>query len=730
MTASRVNGRLKDARVNWKKLATLGLVSAFVLSVVSSGYNLDQAWRADPPPPYEAENHASTDEHSGFVHDALRAALSSGAIACASRRELHCVMPLGVAEQKASGKLRLIFDARYVNDFLAEWKFKMETLQKEGRHIFAGMRFGSILDISSAFHHVQMHHGSWRYLGFKFRGQYYHWRSLPFGLKTAPVVFSKVVQPIVGLWRRRGYRVLQYLDDFPNAAWDKASAKAQVQAMLEDMENYGFLVRAEKCLGVEDPLSTFGALGFIIDLEAQEFRVDMSKLRAVAEIARSLLSDKTGRVLVRRIASIVGLIVSMTLAIGAAARIRTRAMLRNLQERLRVGEDPRDKSAWRRHVTLLPAARVELHWWAENALSFGNKGMPIASLHPTFVCDALLASDASATGFGGWMTVGCEETMRNAVVANLMKRAAPGVCVREVVRAAQNGIEVAGAFTKEQAAKSSSWRELYGAAELLETLGPVLEGSRVHMRLDSQVATGALGGDVPESAERYDWEKGLSRGGSRVEELQDLVVRICDACVQYRILLHAMWVPREKNVWADRISHYMEHDQHDYTLKLEFVESIERAWGIVHEVDRFAGEGNCRVRSGRFNSRFGSNADGWEWADALTQDWGNGCINWMHPPYLLIDRVLDHAQRCRAKGTLIVPDWPTRSFWPRLFRERGAGVAGQRGLAIGVPGSPAVKKVLWLGPASALLYYPSKGSEFAERHLPRGNLLAVYVDFS
>jgi hypothetical protein len=729
MTASRVNGRLKDARPNWARLAKMGLVSAFVLAVVSSGYDMERAWRAGPPPPCEMDNHASTDAHGSFVSDALQAALSSGAIACSSRQDLHCVLPLGVAEQKSTGKLRLIFDARFVNEFLAEWKFKMETLQKEGRHIFAGMRFGSILDISSAFHHIQMHHGSWKYLGFKFRGQYYHWRSLPFGLKTAPVVFSKVVQPIVGLWRRRGFRVLQYLDDFPGAAEDKASAKAQVTAMMEDMETYGFLVKAEKCLGVEEPLASFGALGFIIDLVSQEFRVDGAKLRAVAEIARSILADTTGRVLVKRVASIVGLIISMTLAIGAAARIRTRAMLRNLQERLRAGDDPCDKHTWKRHVRVLPAAREELQWWAEHAMDFENRGMPIASLHSTFVGDALLASDASATGFGGWMTVGCEETMRNSVVRNLLAKAPEGVRVHEVVRAARKGIEVAGAFTAWQAAKSSSWRELFGAARLLEALGPLLEGSRVHLRLDSQVATGALGGSVPEKAERDEWQKGLSRGGSRVEELQELVLEICDVCTRFRILLHAMWVPREHNMWADEISHYMEHDQHDYTLKHELVEAIERAWGIVHEVDRFASEENCRVRSGRFNSRFGTSAKGWEWADALTIDWGSGCINWIHPPYLLIDRVLDHAQQCRAKGTLIVPDWPTRSFWPRLFREKVAG-GFERGQAIGMPCRPEVKRVMWLGPASALLYYPSKGSDFAERHMPRGNLLAVQVDFS
>ena len=39
--------------MNWNlaRLAKMGLVSAFVLSVASSGDNMEKAWRAGPPPP-------------------------------------------------------------------------------------------------------------------------------------------------------------------------------------------------------------------------------------------------------------------------------------------------------------------------------------------------------------------------------------------------------------------------------------------------------------------------------------------------------------------------------------------------------------------------------------------------------------------------------------------------------------------------------------------------------
>lgn len=52
----------------------------------------------------------------------------------------------------------------------------------------------------------------------------------------------------------------------------------------------------------------------------------------------------------------------------------------------------------------------------------------------------------------------------------------------------------------------------------------------MYLKLDSQVATRALGGDVPSVAERFGGdpeEGGLAQGGSKTEKLQELVLLIC-----------------------------------------------------------------------------------------------------------------------------------------------------------------------------------------------------------
>ena len=44
----------------------------------------------------------------------------------------------------------------------------------------------------------------------------------------------------------------------------------------------------------------------------------------------------------------------------------------------------------------------------------------------------------------------------------------------------------------------------------------------------------------------------------------------------------------------------------------------------------------------------------------FTQDWGKECNNFVCPPPHLISAVLYHMKSCKAKGTLVVPEWNPR----------------------------------------------------------------------
>ena len=52
--------------------------------------------------------------------------------------------------------------------------------------------------------------------------------------------------------------------------------------------------------------------------------------------------------------------------------------------------------------------------------------------------------------------------------------------------------------------------------------------------------------------------------------------------------------------------------------------------------------------------------------DCFTQDWGKECNNFVCPPPHLISAVLYHMKSCKAKGTLVVPEWKSAPFRPLL----------------------------------------------------------------
>ena len=77
-------------------------------------------------------------------------------------------------------------------------------------------------------------------------------------------------------------------------------------------------------------------------------------------------------------------------------------------------------------------------------------------------------------------------------------------------------------------------------------------------------------------------------------------------------------------------------------------------------------------------------------------------------------------QGCKAKGTLIVPEWKTAPFWPLLYN----------------PAHPDFVKDYFYLPKSHDVFCPSYGSDLFSKKksafsgTPKFNVLALKVDFS
>lgn len=150
--------------------------------------------------------------------------------------------------------------------------------------------------------------------------------------------------------------------------------------------------------------------------------------------------------------------------------------------------------------------------------------------------------------------------------------------------------------------------------------------------------------------------------GSNKLELQDLALSIFDLCSQNNIDLKVIWIPREINVAADKLSKYVDID--DWQLSPSFFAFLNNQWGPF-SIDRFADNENTKVE--RFNSRYACPNS--EACNAFSQNWENE-NNLFVPPISEITKVIKRLKDGHVRGVLVLPFWESSSFWPLIVKQK------------------------------------------------------------
>ena len=102
-------------------------------------------------------------------------------------------------------------------------------------------------DLKSAYHHIDICEEHRKFLAFKWPSsdgimKFYEFKVLPFGLTSAPYVFTKVVRQLVKYWRGRGYLILMYLDDSIGGDMSVERARILSDSVRQDLASSGFTV--------------------------------------------------------------------------------------------------------------------------------------------------------------------------------------------------------------------------------------------------------------------------------------------------------------------------------------------------------------------------------------------------------------------------------------------------------------------------------------------------------
>ena len=181
----------------------------------------------------------------------------------------------------------------------------METPESIRTSLIPGEWVSSI-DLSDAYLHIPIHPNSRKYRRFCHRSQVFQFTSLPFGLATAPQVFTMIVKEVKLMALSRGLRLHQYLDDWLIRSQSQEEAQVNTQAVVDLTQSLGWIINQEK--SELKPTQVFSFVGYEYHLDSVLVKPTQERWHKLQDL---ILRLKSKHVLtVRYLMSLIGLLAS------------------------------------------------------------------------------------------------------------------------------------------------------------------------------------------------------------------------------------------------------------------------------------------------------------------------------------------------------------------------------------------------------------------------------------
>ena len=285
---------------------------------------------------------------------------------------------------KKNGKRRPVINLRWVNGHLPKMHFKMTTIKDVKAAITSGCWMTSI-DLTDCFWGVPLSKQDQRYVSFRWRGQNYSFRVLPFGLSLSPLYITKLYRNLVQRLGAEGHRVLMYIDDILVLGDTKQQCEETTSRVLSYLKELGAVVNEPKsCLS---PSQQAEYLGFTLDSKNMRISTPKKKLVNMAKALRSTINKSN--ISARQLSSVLGKINSLADAM-LSARVHTSGLQELKTSILR-------NKGWDEAAPMTKAALQDLQWWKVHLVDLNG-----ADLIPPSA-DVCMATDASGFGWGAWM---------------------------------------------------------------------------------------------------------------------------------------------------------------------------------------------------------------------------------------------------------------------------------------------------------------------------------------
>ena len=372
-----------------------GLRSGFRTGFIPSSTSLSSS----------TNNMLSATQHPEVVDQYLETECSLGRVAgpfsALPLPNLH-ISRFGVIPKKSSpGKWRLILDlsspsGASVNDGIPSDPYRLQYISVDDAiNIIMRLGRGALLakiDVASAYRLIPIHPDERYLLGMRWRGNYFIDLTLPFGLRSAPFIFTQLADALqwIGLTSYHIPHLLHYLDDFLTVGPpDSPSCQQSLDSLISLCARLGVPLSTHKVAG---PSTSLEFLGIELDSLNLEARLPADKLSRLKTLLEEWIEKKSCTK--RELLSLIGL-----LQHAAKVVVPGRTFVRRLINLSTIARE------LHHHIRLSRASRQDLLWWREFLVSWHGRSF-FLSPHWAPLPDFQLTTDAAGSlGCGGVLGV-------------------------------------------------------------------------------------------------------------------------------------------------------------------------------------------------------------------------------------------------------------------------------------------------------------------------------------
>ena len=513
-------------------------------------------------------------------------------------------MPLTVEPTKP----RLCHDERFLNLWIKDLPFSLDTLRDVPRLVSKDMYLSS-LDDKSGYDHVRLATESYEYFGICFGGWYLVFTVIPFGYKGSAYIYHTTGMAATSYCRKLGVPCLQYIDDrmLGELCSHKQSEKTRgfYQAMralyivCQILTRLGYTIGLSKCCFI--PSKTLLFLGFFTDSRLMAFILPERKKQKFAVLRDEILTSEV--VGVRTLQRFTGKCISFILVVPAA-KLYTRECNAAIGKAIRNSK----------HIPVEGPLRQEILHWA--FLDSWQGSLPWRSEKHFQVT---MFTDASLYRWGAVVSTGTEV--------------------------------VCGDYWHDKISEPIHIKEAFALLNSLKSVRDKIRDSRVDVFVDNMAVV-------------YAWQG----QGAKDTSLSDVIKEIFQECLLSNVDLRTYYVPSQENI-ADKESRVLSKQD---AMLTPLVWSLVQSRFGPHSCDLMSLDSNVMSDGcGRplrhftpYPTPFSSGVN------IFSQDIGQEENSYVFPPFVLIGPLLRYLQSQSIKEiTVIIPKLsPVPFWWPLLLQ--------------------------------------------------------------